>query len=119
MTDEQWKELQRACALAVEHTSKATAAVAEAFAIVAGNLSNIVADVCDHYEVDSLEKLLQAIEKLKESGNLVDLADDLDEFAPAPKLPRPPKRIDPVNRPNYTANRPQRRARSSCRIYRR
>lgn len=119
MNDEQWEELQRACVIVGESMAKAAAAAVEAMVIVAANISDIVADVCDHYEDDPREELLKAIERIKELADQDNLADDLDDFIPAKKLPRPPKRLGPVNKANYSHNRPQRRARSSCRTIRR
>lgn len=61
-----------------------------------------------------MEAILKAIERMEEAYDL--LADygadpaDIDKE----EIPRPPKRIEPVNKANYTYNRPQRRARSSC-----
>ena len=119
MNEEQWEELTRACVIVGEHMAKAAEAAARVCAMVAANLSDMMEDVCDHYEVDSMAELLQAIERIKASADMGDLADDLDEIIPVKKLPRPPKRIGPVNKVNYTHNRPQRLARSCCRINRR
>lgn len=120
MNDEQWEELCHACVTVGEHLAKAAEAAARAMIIAQGCISDILADVCDsYYEADPRAELLEAIERIKALDELVDYADDLDDIIPTKKLPRPPKRIGPVNRANYTANRPQRRARSNCRIYRR
>lgn len=63
-----------------------------------------------------LEELLQAIARMQEAyENLADYADDIADIDKE-EIPRPPKRIGPVNKANYTYNRPQRRARSSCHI---
>ena len=119
MNAEQWEELNSACVIVGESLAKAAEAAARAMAIVALNLSDILADVYDYYEVDPRAELLEAIERIKASADLVDYADELDDIIPAKKLPRPPKRIDPINKANYSHNRPQRQARSSCRVYRR
>ena len=60
--------------------------------------------------------ILAAIESLRE------FIDGIGEEKPLlieRKLPRPPRRLGPVNRTNYQANRPPRVARSSCRIIKR
>lgn len=49
---------------------------------------------------------------------LAEMAEDLPPITKK-KIPRPPKSIGPVNKANYTANRPPRNARSSCRIIKR
>ena len=49
--------------------------------------------------------------------SLAEFAEDLVAI-PTPQK-RPPKRIGPVNKANYTANRPPRVARSSCRTIKR
>lgn len=64
---------------------------------------------------DELEELLQAIERMNETECLADYAEDIADIDKE-EIPRPPKRIGPVNKVNYTYNRPQRRARSSCYI---
>ena len=65
------------------------------------------------------EELQRAIEKMQEAyESLADYADDIADIDKE-EIPRPPKRIGPVNKANYTYNRPQRRARSSCRITKR
>lgn len=46
-----------------------------------------------------------------------ELTEDMPPFI-SKKIPRPPKSLRPTNKPNYTANRPTRRARSNCRIIR-
>lgn len=73
---------------------------------------------------DPVEELARAIEEM---GGTID-TEKLQEFAEiaadmAPiihkKIPRPPKCTGPVNKANFSANRPPRRARSSCRIVKR
>ena len=114
MNEEQYEELRRACVIIGECCTKAVKAVAAEMAIVSANLSDIVDDVMDHYDVDNRDEFLQAIERMIASADMGDLAEDLDDITPTEKLPRPPKRIGPVNKSNYSHNRPQRRARSSC-----
>lgn len=64
-------------------------------------------------------ELLRRIGELGTTGNFEDLAALAvePEDIPLPKkTPRPAKYIGPVNKANYTENRPTRRARSSCRV---
>ena len=73
---------------------------------------------------DPYEAMMRA---LKEIGGNIDseamqeLAKMVEDLPPITKkkIPRPPKSIGPVNKANYTANRPPRNARSNCRIIRR
>lgn len=117
MDEIQKAELERAVVIVSESLAKAAAALTEAMFIVAAGLSEMMDDICDHYEVDSADELLQAIERIKAMADMGNLADDLDDIIiPAKKLPRPPKRIGPANKANYTANRPKRMARSSLRV---
>jgi len=112
VNDEQMEQLRQACVIVGE-------SIAKAVAIVALNLSDMMDYVADHHEIDSIDALRYAIERMNAADDMGDLADDLDDIIPAPKLPRPPKRIGPVNKANYTHNKPQRRARSNCRSVRR
>lgn len=66
---------------------------------------------------DPFAELLQVMEEIRERC----LLDELAAFAEDPadietprKVPRPPKRLGPVNKANFTASRPPKRARSSC-----
>lgn len=52
-------------------------------------------------------------ERLQE---LAEFVEDPEDIPPPRKIPRPPKRIGSVNKTNFAASRPPRRARSSCRI---
>ena len=75
-----------------------------------GDVSNPVAD---------LRRLLEDMDKEKAMAELADLAEESVDIPPPRKMPRPPKRTGPVNKFNYTANRPPRVARSSCRTVKR
>lgn len=115
MNDEKLAELNQAFATFGECVAKAAEALAQAIVIVAYILPEMIDDLCDHYEVDNVQELQQAFERIQAPADMADLADDLDEIIPTKKLPRPPKRIGPVNKANYAANKPPRVARSSCR----
>lgn len=58
--------------------------------------------------LDALDDMVEAFEKML----------SMEEKEPAPfddeQLPRPPRRLGPINKTNYTARNPPRRARSSC-----
>lgn len=69
-------------------------------------------------ERDMLEALRQAGMELEPIDSLAAMAEEPADIPPPKKMPRPPKRAGPVNKANYAANRPQRRARSSCYIRR-
>lgn len=119
MNDEQMEELARACVIIGENLSRAFEAFAAAISLFADNITDIVDDVADHYGCNDMQELLQLLEKTKEQY-IDDFADDLSVITPIKtKLPRPPKRIGPVNKANYIANRPPRVARSSCRTIKR
>ena len=62
---------------------------------------------------DDLEEFLRAFEEWATS-TLAYYGTDPAEIIVVKKTPRPPKRTGPVNKANYSANRPARRARSSC-----
>lgn len=115
MDNEQYEEFLQNCIIVGECLARAAEAAARAMIIAQGYIADIVADMCDiYYVVDPREELQQAIERIKAMADMDDLADDLDDIIPTKKLPRPPKRLGPVNKANYSHNRPQRRARSSC-----
>lgn len=75
-------------------------------------------------EQDAMNALMR---KMNEIGGGIDtemlqeLAEMVEDMPPIvhKKMPRPPKYIGPVNKANYTANRPPRRARSNCRVVKR
>lgn len=60
--------------------------------------------------------LMEAIERIR---SIAEEADEEMPLLPERKIQRPPKHLGPVNKTNYRANRPPRRARSSCRIIKR
>ncbi len=66
------------------------------------------------------ECIARATEIIKDaSAYFAEIAEEMADIPPPRKLPRPPKRTGPVNKANYTANRPPRVARSTCRKIRR
>lgn len=75
-------------------------------------------DVCSNPIAD-LRRRLEEMYSLYAMGEFADMAEEPADIPPPRKMPRPPKRTGPVNRSNYTANRPPRVARSSCRTIKR
>ena len=80
-------------------------------------LREAIAEIEEDEKLDPFAALLQAMEEIRERC----LLDELAAFAEDPadletprKVPRPPKRLGPVNKANFTASRPPKRARSSC-----
>ena len=63
---------------------------------------------------DPIAKLLEAMEEVREQVLLEELAIDPADIEMPRKMPRPPKKLGPINKENYTARRPPRQARSSC-----
>lgn len=72
-----------------------------------------VEDKCN--PVAALRRLHEEMYAKHAMGEFAEMAEDPVAILPLPKkLPRPPKCTGPVNKANYTANRPQRMARSNC-----
>ena len=80
--------------------------------------------VLEEKERDPFDALMQALnevggdidkEMLQKLAEMAEMAEDMPPIIHK-KMPRPPKWLCPVNKANYAANRPPRRARSSCRI---
>lgn len=65
--------------------------------------------------IDTVEKIINALLPNIEAaiGKLLEEIAALP-YIPKRELPRPPRYLGPVNKANYTANRPHRRARSNC-----
>ena len=118
MDNEQLEKLSHACVVIGSCLAESAKSVAELAAFLEDNLSDQLDDVDYYHAQDSIDTLIQAIEKIREVECLADYADDIADID-MEEIPRPPKRIGPVNKANYTYNRPQRRARSSCRIIKR
>ena len=62
--------------------------------------------------VDALFSMTENLPDLETLQNMLDYT--YQEVIPKRELPRPPRYLGPVNKANYTANRPMRRARSNC-----
>ena len=99
---------------------EAVKAVIAAFAEKATDLGTVGCQCVEDLR-DPFADLLRAMRDVAAGGIDMELLQELADM-PTPirkKLPRPPKRTGPVNKANYTANRPPRVARSTCRKIRR
>jgi hypothetical protein len=73
-----------------------------------------VGQIEEDEKLDPFARLLQAMEDIRKQVLMEELAVDPADLEPPRKVLRPPKRIGPINKVNYTASRPPKRARSSC-----
>lgn len=119
MTEQQTEELRSACvvlcnavAFAAQVAKDLTAALSAMTEKAMGIGVVIVWE--EEKPTDLREALLRAIEEINTTCPIADFAEDPAEKIVVKKLPRPQKRIGPINKANYSANRPARRARSSC-----
>ena len=64
--------------------------------------------------VDAMEKLAAVLQAVADAFADVDWELVKMALYTRKKSPRPPKRLGPVNKANYAANRPRRVARSNC-----
>lgn len=122
MTDQQWERLKDACVIMGESLDTTLQAARAAIDALAETISDFATDpVLEEKERDPFEALMRALDEV---GGAID-RERLQEFAQMAedmppvvrkKIPRPPKRLGPANKANYTANRPPRRARSNCRF---
>lgn len=69
---------------------------------------------------DPFSELLKAMNEIAELDLAELIPQQAEDMPPLPptRISRPPKYIGPVNKANYAANRPPKRARSSCYIRR-
>ena len=119
MIDEQWEALKDACiivgqAAALYETAELLTAM-EDCCEKARDFTRTLQEAAANS--DPMRALLQAMEEYNEL-QLADYAEEPADIDPPRKQLRPPKCLGPVNKANYTANRPARRARSSCYIRR-
>lgn len=117
MSDLQIEELKRACVAICEAIDRAT----EMIRVVIDGMVAAAMEVAEaHKQEDDyrnlLEDLNRVIDNMDATDWLAQIANDPVDIPPPKKIPRPPKRLGPVNKANYAANRPPRRARSNCRI---
>lgn len=123
MTDSQMERLKDACVIICEGLKReieAFAAAAAAFetAACADALGVDLGRVWEDKGSEEYEELLRRIKEIGGATTLDDLSllsDASEDILPPKKIPRPPRRTGPINKANYTANRPARKARSCCR----
>ena len=116
MDDLQIEELKRACVVIGE-------AIDRAVEMIRVSIDGMVEAAARVYEAnkqeedisDLLENLQRAFDEFEATELLSQIAIEPVDIPPPKKIPRPPKRLCPVNKVNYAANRPPRRARSNCR----
>lgn len=125
MSDLKIEELKRACVVigeGLQRVAEEFRALADAYEIASAaealgvNLSRVWKE-CERDAIEALARVMN------ESGGdiameaLQELAEMVEDMPPIihKKILRPPKRLGPVNKANYAANRPLRMARSNCR----
>ena len=119
MDDLHLKSLKRACVIMVEGLQRAEEAFRAAAAAFEAEAVDKALSVDLGDKADEYEELLRRIGELGTAGTLDNLEEAPEDIPQPRKTPRPPKRTGPVNKVNYTANRPPRVARSSCRTIKR
>ena len=100
-------------AIATRQLREALAAYEEAI------LREAIGRIEEDEKCDPFAKLLEAMREIEKQALMEELAIEPADLEAPRKVPRPPKRIGPVNKVNYTANRPRRQARSNCHTMRR
>ena len=116
MDDLQIEELKRACVVIGEAITRA----AEMLQVAIDGMASAVMGVAEAYKQEEdarnpIEELMRIAEEMEAADLLRSIANAPEDIPPPKKIPRPPKRLGPVNKANYAANRPQRLARSNCR----
>lgn len=128
MDDLQMEKLKSACVIAGESIARAAEAfIAAAEAFEAAEIAKALrVGLSRIYEDEKHREFAELMRRIGELGGDIDaevlqeLAEIAEEIPPPPKkTPRPPRRIGPVNKANYTANRPPRVARSHLRCMKR
>lgn len=125
MTDSQRERLKDACVImgeCLQGAVEALRSIAAAFEAeqVAKALNVDLGSLWKDGEQDAMEALRRAMSVIGgdiDKETLQEFAAMVEDMPPIvhKKIPRPPKHLGPVNRTNYTANRPARVARSCCR----
>ena len=108
--------LDEDCEFAIEKIKAAFASIAEK------SLRFGCGPALEDSERDPLAELIRALNAIGgdiDKEKLQELAEFVEDMPPIiqKKIPHPPKYIGPINKANYTANKPPRRARSNCRIF--
>ena len=120
MDETQLEKLTRACVIIGQNVASAVEGIKAAMAALQ---ANELAFSCGCESADDmrdrLNALLRDFSEAEATGYLSTYADEAEPIPPPKKTPRPPKRTGPINKANYTANRPPRMARSSCNNFKR
>lgn len=119
MDDLQLERLKSVCVIIAEGFQRAAEAFRAAAAAFEAEAVAEALSVDFGYKADEYEELLRRIGELGTVVTLDNLEEAPEDIPQHRKMPRPPKRTGPVNKANYTANRPPRVARSSCRTIKR
>lgn len=123
MTEYQMERLKYACAIIIEGFGKAAETAKKTISALAESIAGVDLEItclCEEFPRDPFEDLARALNEISggiDPEMLQEFAEIAEDMPPIihKKIPRPPKRLCPVNKANYAANRPPRRARSSCR----
>ncbi len=95
-------------AIATRQLREALAAYEEAI------LREAIGRIEEDEKCDPFATLLEAMREIEKQALMEELAIEPADLEAPRKVPRPPKRLGPVNKANHTASRPPKRARSSC-----
>ncbi len=120
MDDLQIERLKSAIVVMGEGLQRSAEALADAAAAFArgAEAKALGADldhIWDEKQDDYCAELARHFDEIRAMLELADYAEEAEPIPPPKKIPRPAKYIGPVNKANYTARRPPRVARSSCR----
>lgn len=124
MDEDSMARLGRVCLIISDEFTKVADAVKAFNDALAAKAAGIEpeAENWDDDKCDPMAELLSRFEELRAqylTDEMAEIAEDPAIIPPPRKTPRPPKCTGPVNKANYTARRPPRVARSSCRTIKR
>lgn len=119
MYDRQMENLARVCLIIGDEFTKIADAIKGISAIAAAKSIGFGTGSQYEEKISTLADLQQEFCEAVAMYELIELAQEPEDIPPPKKIPRPAKYLGPVNKANYTANRPPRRARSSCYIMKR
>ena len=113
MDETQMEDLKRACVIIGRNISSAVDSIKAAMAALQAK------ELAFSFGFDSADDMRESLNALIRDFTAAEeaissFADEAEPIPPQKKPPRPPKCLGPVNKANYTANRPPRMARSSC-----
>lgn len=115
MDDLQIERLKQACVIigeGLQRTVEEFRALAAAFekeAAVKAMGIDLQAETCGDDKCDTIADLRRRLEEmyaLYAKGEFAEMAEVSSDIPPPKKILRPPKRLGPVNKANYAANRP-------------